>query len=291
MIIDIHTHTFPDKIAKNAVDKLQSASHTAPFTDGTNGALKASMKRAGIDYSIILPVATNPGQVVKINTRAAEQNQIGLDQNHHLSGVLSFGCMHPDFPDWHSELSRIAALGLKGIKLHPIYQNTDFDDLKYIRILNRAGELNLIVLIHAGLDVGYPGIIHASPEMICHAVRDAGPVKLILAHMGGWRDWNQVEEILPDTGVYLDTSFSLGYMTPNGDGYYQTREDLKLLDEIQFIRMIRRFGADKILFGTDSPWGDQARELQKIRALPLTKSEQDAITGGNAAKLLDLPKI
>ena len=94
--------------------------------------------------------------------------------------------------------------------------------------------------------------------------------------------------MLADTGVYLDTSFSLGYMTPNGDGYYKTSQDLELLQEARFIRLIRKFGANKILFGTDSPWGDQARELQKIRDLPLTPSEQSAILGDNAAKLLNI---
>lgn len=280
MIIDIHAHTFPDKIAEKAVNKLQAASHTKPFTNGTVNALQESMNRAGIDYSILLPVATNPGQVSKINDGAADLN-LNLK-----SKILSFGAMHPDFPDWYHELSRMKNLGLKGVKLHPIYQNTNFDDLKYIRILNRAGELNLIVLIHAGLDVGYPGAVHASPRMIYNAIQAAGPVKLILAHMGGWRNWDEVENLLPDTGVYLDTSFSLGYMTSNGDGYYKTSQDLELLQEAQFIRLIRKFGANKILFGTDSPWGDQARELQKIRDLPLTASEKSAILGDNAAKLL-----
>ena len=49
MIIDFHTHTFPDKIAAAAIDKLQHASHSKAFTSGTVSGLQASMQRAGID--------------------------------------------------------------------------------------------------------------------------------------------------------------------------------------------------------------------------------------------------
>lgn len=281
MIIDFHTHTFPDKIAAATVDKLQSLSHTRPFSDGTAAGLAASMAAAGIQYSVVLPVATNPRQVPHVNDSSARLNAEGP------AGILSFGCIHPDFPDWKAELARLAGLGLRGIKLHPVYQGVDLDDPRYLRILDRAAELDLIVLTHAGLDVGFPGRVNCSPEMVLHALRQMGPVKLVLAHMGGWRNWDQVEELLADTPVYLDTSFALGKMTSNGDGYYRPG-DLDLLDEEQFVRMVRKFGPRRILFGTDSPWGDQAAGLAQLRALPLAPEELRAILGENAQKLLGL---
>ena len=283
MIIDIHTHTFPDKIAAGTIEKLQSASHTHPFTDGTVNALRTSMGRAGVDYSVVLPVATSPRQVGKVNDASAALNAKGSE-----TGVLSFGCMHPDFPDVRAELGRMAALGLRGIKLHPVYQDVNFDDPRCLRILDRAGELGLIVLIHAGLDVGFPGVDRVSPERIRRAVDAVGPVALVLAHMGGWRQWDRVAEQLADSGAYLDTSFSLGSLTPNGDGYYKTPEDLALLGEAQFVRLVRAFGTERVLFGTDSPWGGQAEELRRFRALPFTETERAAILGGNAERLLGL---
>ena len=186
-----------------------------------------------------------------------------------------------------TELARIAGLGIRGIKVHPVYQGVDFDDPRYLRILDRAAEVGLLVLTHAGLDVGFPDKVNCSPEMILRAVRQVGPVPLVLAHMGGWRNWDQVEELLADTQVYLDTSFSLGNMTPNGDGYYGPG-DLALMDEEQFVRMVRKFGAHRLLFGTDSPWGGQKEGLELFRALPLTEEEQTAVLGGNAQKLLGL---
>ena len=136
MVIDIHTHTFPDKLAAPTIRKLQGACHTRAFTDATNAGLAASMARAGIDCSVVLPVATNPHQVAHVNESAAQINARGRG-----TGIYSFGCIHPDCPDPRGELARIAALGLKGIKLHPAYQATRFDDIRYLRILDRAGEL------------------------------------------------------------------------------------------------------------------------------------------------------
>ena len=282
MIIDIHTHTFPDKIAAATLDKLKHLSHTIPFTDGTAAGLAASMARAGVDRSVVMPVATSPRQVPHVNDASARMNELGAQ-----TGVLSFGCMHPDFDGWKEELARVRDLGLKGIKLHPQYQDTDFDDPRYLRILDRCGELGLVVLTHAGLDIGMPGKDNCAPEMVARVLEQVGPVKLVLAHMGGWRQWDRVEALLPGTGVYLDTSFSLGEITPLDDGHYRPG-DLPLLDEAAFLRMVRRFGPDRILFGTDSPWDDQGAALACLRALPLEKSELDAILGGNARKLLEL---
>ncbi len=280
MIVDIHTHTFPDKIAASAVEKLRLMSHTMSFAPGTVDGLRASMLAAGVDRSVILPVATSARQVVHINDASARIND-GADD----TGICSFGCMHPDFPDWKAELARAASLGLKGIKLHPVYQGVDFDDIRYLRILDRAAEVGLVVLTHAGRDVGFPGRVNCSPEMILRAVRQVGPVRLVLAHMGGWREWDRVEELLADTQVYLDTSYSLGRIVPLGDGYYGPH-DLDMLGEEQFLHMVRLFGPKRILFGTDSPWSSQADSLKQLRALPLAPEELSDILGGNALRLL-----
>jgi len=281
MIVDIHTHTFPDALAARTVDKLQAMSHTQPFADGSVGALCASMAASGVDRSVVLPVATNERQVVHVNDAS-----VALDERSGETGVISFGCMHPDFAGWKGELSRLAAHGVKGIKLHPVYQGAFFDDDRYLRILDRCAELGLVVLTHAGRDVGFPGADDfVSPARIASAVRQTDGVTLICAHMGGWRQWEDVERLLPETGVYLDTSFALGALTPNGDGYYRP-DELALLDGAAFLRLVRAFGAERLLFGTDSPWGGQTEELRRFRALPLTEAEQSAILGGNAVRLL-----
>ena len=280
-IIDFHTHIFPDRIAERALGKLSAASHTRVFADGTAAGLRASMTRAGVDLSVVLPVATAAGQTAHINERAAETHRRAAE-----TGIDSFGAAHPDDPDWERELKKLKAAGVKGIKIHPPYQGVDLDDPRYLRILEKAGELGLTVVTHAGLDVGLPGAEQAAPDKILRAVKAAGPVRLVCAHMGGWKRWDEVRRLLADTEVYLDTSFCLEPMAPNGDGYPWREEELRRLDEEAFRDMARLFGAERILFGTDSPWEDQAEEVKRIRRLDLTEAEKEAVLGGNAERLL-----
>lgn len=279
MIVDIHAHTFPDRIAPMAIDKLQKASHTIAFSSGTRGGLLESMARAGIDCSVVLPVVTNPVKTASMNDLSIRMN--GED------GLMYFGGVHPDTPNAQAELTRIAQAGLKGIKIHPVYQDADIDDIRYLRILDKAAELGLAVLMHAGQDIGFPGVVRCSPEMIASALSQVGPVRLICAHMGGWRDWEKVTDCLAGTSAMIDTAFSLGELSPLEEGYYLD-EQKRMLNEAAFVGLIRAFGAERVLFGTDSPWADQAQSLALVRSLGLDPQEEQAILGGNACRILGI---
>lgn len=282
MIIDMHTHIFPDKISKDVVEKLSLTSRTPAFTDGTLGGLKNSMDAAQINFSVILPVATNTKQVEKINSSAA-----ALNEKNFGDGIISFGCIHPDFTNYREELSRVKNYGLKGIKIHPVYQDTNLDDAKFLRIIYRAAELDLIVVTHAGLDIGFPGVVKCSPQMARHVVEELGEFKFILAHMGGWKNWGEVLKILAGTKIYIDTSFSTGKIIPRRD-FHWSEEDLKLLTPAQFMEFVKIFGAERILFGTDSPWTSAGNSIKFIESLSLSDADKDKILGLNAQKLLEL---
>ena len=285
MIIDIHTHTFPPRIASAALQKLQGKCHTALFSDGTEEGLHACETRAGADLAVVQPVATNPEKVSHLNDAVIETNRAFPE-----SGILSFGGMHPACPYWEGELERIKAAGVRGIKLHPPYAGVDLDDPRSVAILRKCRELDLIVLIHSGWDVGVPGAEEALPGKIRRALDAAGPVRMIAAHMGGWKCWEETCRLLPETGVCLDTSFSLGEMNPAPDGHAWREEDLRLMGVEEFLRMVEAFGADRILFGSDSPWTDPAAEMKKIRKMPLDRDSLEKILGGNAARVLGIPE-
>ena len=283
MIIDIHTHTFPDAIAARAVNKLKHNSHTEPVLDGTALSLSASAKAAGVDLAVIQPVATSPAQVSEINDGAIETNRTSP-----VTRLASFGCMHPAFEAPEQECARLAEAGVKGIKLHPVYQLTDMDDPSYVRVLRAAADCGLLVLIHAGIDVGFLERTYSDVRKIAQALDSVPEGRYILAHMGGWRQWDEAQALFAGReNVWLDTSFSLGDMTPLGDGFYETHS-LSRLSQERFLQMTEAFGAEKLLFGTDSPWEGQPAEIAKIRALPLEENEKTAILGGNAAVLLGL---
>ena len=278
MVIDIHTHTFHDKIADLAIKKLSSSGHIPYFSNGTAAGLKASMKKASIDYSVVLPVATNPLKLSSMNNVSIEQNG--------KEGLIYFGAVHPDAPDWKEELIRIAANGIKGIKIHPVYQGVDIDDIRYLKILNKAAELGLIVLMHAGDDIGFPGEVRCSPKMIKNALSQVGDIKIILAHMGGWKNWKEVEHYLAPTSAMLDTAFALGKITPLDNTL--SKDFLNLLNGEDFMNLVHAFGSHRILFGTDSPWTDQKESLKAIEKLPLSQNDLQNILYKNAKKILDL---
>jgi len=279
MIIDFHTHTFPDKIAERAIIGMQNMSHAAAFGSGTVTGLRQSMASAGIDCSVVLPVATNPAKLASMNDVSIAQN--GKD------GLVYFGAVHPLAENWKQELNRLASAGIRGIKIHPLYQGVDIDDIRYLRILDHAAGLGLIILMHAGWDIAYPQQVRCSPEMTARALRQVGPAKIVLAHMGGWKNWDQVEEHLLDTGCYLDTAISMGEIVPLEPGHY-TQQELPLLSQEAFCSLVRSFGADRILFGTDSPWACQKTEVNRIMRLPLTGEEKEKILYKNAKRLLSI---
>lgn len=277
MVIDFHTHTFPERIAAGAISKLQAASHTVAFSDGTDAGLLSSMQRGGVDVSVVLPVATNPLKLASMND--------SILRTPPDARLIRFGAMHPDAPDWHAELDRLAREGIRGIKLHPVYQGVDIDDPRSLRVLERAGELGMIVAMHAGDDIGFPGVVRCSPAMTDRALKQVGPVTLVMAHMGGWRNWDAAAALACHPNAYIDTAFSLGAFTPLENGRY-TPEETALLAQDAFCGLVGAYGAKRVLFATDSPWDDQGEALKRIRALPLAEEEKQAILCGNAQRLL-----
>ncbi len=281
-IIDFHTHVFPEKIADRAIDGLSHKSRTMPFSDGTAEGLLANMERAKIARSVILPVATSPEQVEKVNDASARLNEAYGDR-----GLISFGCMHPDYGDYRRELARFRSLGLRGVKLHPVYQGVALDNVRNMNIIDRAAELGIVVITHSGYDVGYPGVESCSPRMARHVIDEIGEFPFVLAHMGGWMQWDDVPEFLAETGCYLDTAFSTGRMTARQE-YGNLHYPEQMLDEDGFMRLMRAFGSKRLLFGTDSPWSDAKGEVAFIDGLPITEQEKADIFGGNAGTLLSL---
>lgn len=282
MIIDFHTHTFPDAIAAGVLKKLQAMSRSMPYTDATNDGLRRSMERAGIDISVLLPVMTNVEQVHKLNEFAAR-----INETTEQTGLVSLGGMHPDCSNYREELAHAVSLGLKGIKIHPAYQRADLDDIRFLRILDRASELGLFVLTHAGYDIGIPGHDFCSVQHVQNVMKEVAPDQLILAHMGGWWNWDMVEQELAGLPLYFDTAFSTGEIRP-AQGLTRTPEESMMMNPERFTRLVRAHGTDKILFATDCPWSDQKEVLEFIRGCDFTEEEQAAILGGNAQKLLGL---
>lgn len=263
MVMDFHTHVFPEEIADRTISLLSRRSNLKPYTDGTAGGLVRSMQRAGVDYSVVLPIATKPRQAHTINSYAAEITG--------KNGIISFGSIHPFSEGWRSELDYISSLGLKGIKLHPDYQGFFVNDKRAFPAIEYAAALGLIIVFHSGVDLGIPGDIHCRPKAAAELADELRGAKLVFAHTGGFECWDEVEEYLVGRNVYFDISFTAG-----------------MLENETLLRIIRAHGADKCLFGSDSPWGSQEDYLEAIRLIGLDEGELEAVMYKNAARLLGM---
>lgn len=279
MVIDIHAHAYPQHIAEKIAEKMERISGSRVRADGTPEGLVASMERAGVDYCVFLPVATTPRQVGRLNAQAVQ-----FMERYREHGLIAFGAVHPD-TEYPKEVMRaVQRAGMRGVKIHPDYQNTYFDDIRYMKILEAAAELGLFVLVHAGVDEVYPNEVHCDVARIVKVLETVKSDHLILAHMGGWYMWDDVKKYLCGAPVYFDTAFSLtGTVNVENSGTFGN-----MLNDAQFVELVRAHGAEKILFGSDTPWSSQRKNVEWIRGCSLTEEEKRMILGGNAAGLLGI---
>ena len=263
MIIDFHTHFYPEKIRARAMASVNGK--FVPATDGGRAALVRSMEANGIDLSVGLPLVNTPRNARGVNAWAVMENH---------GPIRMLGSLHPEDPDWRESLDFIVDHGLPGIKLHPEYQLFMFSDERFFPIWEACEKAGLFLLTHAGFDINFPAPFKTDPEKLAAFHHRFPGLELVLAHLGSMSMWDDVEKYLVGLPVWFDTAML----------------DEHWIDPAQLLRIIRNHGADRILFGTDSPWMDQANPLALLRSLPLAPAELDAILGGNAARLLRLAK-
>ncbi len=269
MVIDFHSHAFPDTIAEKTIRKLADISKTHPYHNGTIEGLVRCMNEGGIDRSVVLPVVTAPRQFESVNRFAAEHN--GQD------GLIFFGGIHPDCDEPEEKLDTLLSMGLHGVKFHPDYQGVHLGDERYIRLVRHCAACGMTVVTHAGLDPLSPDEVHATVEDIerllegvCRGGVPSG-LKLVLAHLGGAGQLDEVERRLTDAPAYLDTAYMLDRVPAE-----------------QVVRLCRRHGTKRVLFATDSPWGEPSTFRRIFDTLPFTPEEQEDILWRNAASLLAL---
>ena len=269
MLIDFHTHVFPDKIAAAAVGTLAKRGGIPFYSDGTESGLLSSLSSAGVDVALNLPVLTRPEQFGSTLRYAAEINKKSYTGPH----IISFAGVHPDMVDPDGAIEAVKAAGFLGIKIHPDYQGTFFDDERYVRLLSLAKASGLITVTHAGFDCAYPGEeIKCTPIRVLRLLdRIGGYDKLVLAHLGGINLYDEVYESLAGEDVYFDTAYVLRF-TPRDE----------------FKKIVEKHGEDRILFASDSPWSSIKDDADILRSFALGKETEEKIFYKNAEKLLGI---
>ena len=261
MIIDFHTHCFPEKIAKNTIEKLSYVSGgLIPQTNGTAQSLLSLMDKDNVDKSVVLSIATNANQQKNVNSFA-----ISLKSDK----IIPFGSVYPFSEDWEEELERLKANGIKGIKLHPDYQQFFVDDERVFPIYKKIEELGFILIFHAGEDFGFPPPYKATPERL-RKVATLIETPVVCAHWGSLLMIDDVLKYLCDLdNCYFDTAFGYGTMP-----------------KARALSILEKKGVDKILFGSDSPWNAPSWDVDMLKTMGLTEEEEEKIFYKNAEKLL-----
>ncbi len=263
MYIDSHIHAFTDSIAAKAVNKLAQVSGIVPCTDGTIRSAEKVMAENGIDYGVLLPVATKPSQQTNINNWAKEE---------YKGRFISFGTVHPLAEDAVEEIDRVKCLGLKGIKLHNDYQGVFIFDEVCKPIYKRCEELGLPIVFHMGRDPISPMVHRAMPYDLLELHENFPKLKIIGAHMGGCYAWESVYHYIAGVkNIWLDTAYTCG-----------------MIDEALFGEIVKKHGADRILFASDMPWSNPKNERDMVARLDISDEEKEKIYWKNAVELLEL---
>ncbi|HPO89494.1 MAG TPA: amidohydrolase family protein [Victivallales bacterium] len=261
MIIDFHTHIFPPKIVEKALNFLSEKSKIKPFTNGTLEELLISMEKSGISISVNMPVATHPQQTISINEWCKSIQS---------EKIISFASYHPALKN-PKLICEIRKKSFLGIKLHPEFQNFSPDDKSLEDVWKACIDNELIVFFHAGADFAFNPPFKSNPAKFAKLHEKFPELKIVLAHFGSWKMWNELERTLLKSNIFLETSFTLGF-----------------IEEQYFVELSRKHGIGKIIFGTDSPWRSQADEIKKISSIPFSKQELNAILYQNAKHLLKI---
>lgn len=263
MIIDFHSHIYPDHVAEKTLKAVRERAGIRSYGDGKLKGLKQSMGRAGIDLSVVCSVATKAEQVEGIH-----QWLLGIRG----PGILPMATMHPAACPEPQEMRHLKTLGFRGFKVHPDFQAFFVDEKRLFPFYEAAQAENMFILFHAGVDRGLPNPVHCTPERLASVRREFPKLRIVAAHMGGEGVYDETEKYLLGRDIYLDTSFVLKEMP---------------LSTVR--RFVDKHPVERFLFGSDTPWADQRTDLEYLLSLPFLKDDaREKIAGGNAVRLLGL---
>ncbi len=260
-IIDIHTHAFPDALADRAMKTLAGEVEWIEYyLDGRVSSLLDSMDRAGVDISVVSSIATKPSQFEPI---------LNWSQSIQSDRIVPFPSVHPKDPNAIEHIRQVRASGFAGLKMHPYYQAFILDDPELTPLFREIADQKLLLLMHTGFDIAFEYIDRAGPQRILNLLDQVPNLKLIITHMGGWQQWEEVTKLVIGKKIFMDISYSFDFL-----GAESMRE------------MILKHPDDYILFGTDSPWADQFRDIEKLKQLNVPPDKLEKILGANAELIL-----
>jgi hypothetical protein len=267
VIIDSHTHIYPDKIALKVVETARThLGENFPFIgDFTLANLRNVLKENGIGAAVSFCVADRP-KIVK----SANDFVIEVSDNKEIYG---FGTIHPDMEDPVGEVRRIREKGLKGVKFHSLFQLFGAADKRLLPIYAEMQRLDMIAYFHVGKDPGNTSLpALTTPEDISFVKESFPLLKIVAAHFGGFLLLEEAAKWIHGKDIYIDTCWA-----PN----------IQALNRAEIAEIIKRHGVDRVFFGSDYPsTSDIAPQIEWLKKVPLGPGEHELIFEKNIRRLL-----
>lgn len=270
------------------------------------------MDRMGIDVQVVSPAPFQYYYFAPAKMGAGLARAVN-------EGIASLVAQHPDrlvgmgtVPLQDAQLAvreleyAVKQLGLKGIEIGTNVAGKELTDpgLKLDKFFQRAAELGVTLFMHPNgytqadrLSDHYFNNVIGNPldttVAVSHLIFDGvlarhPKLRIILAHGGAylshyWARMDHAWGARPDCRRVIKKKPST-YLAKNF--YFDTIT----FDPVMLKNLIDRFGADRVVLGTDYPY-DMA-EVDPLGLLAavkkLAKTERDLITGGNAARIFKL---
>lgn len=262
MIIDAHTHIYPQKIAEKATQAIGAFYDIKmQMPSGVPDRLIEEGNAAGVTRFVVHSVATKAAQVKSINDFIIKE----ITEHKEFIGFMT---LHEDMSEEEiaEEIERCVSCGIKGVKLHPDFQKFYIDGENAEKIYRAVGD-KLPILFHTG-DDRYE---YSRPERLMNIAKKFPKMRFIGAHFGGYRRWNETDGYKNLDNVFFDTSSSLPFIGA---------ETAK--------KLIEKFGAERFFFGTDFPMWNATEEISRFNEIALTDDEKDKIFYKNVTEFLGL---
>jgi len=272
MIIDVHSHDFPDEIAARAMNGMcrMIEGRQWPAGDGTLSTHIAAMNASGVDMSVSCPVATKPTMFEGIFRRAVaiKDGEFGVEVQRR---IIPFASVHPLDPKVMEHLEMITKAGLKGVKFHCFYQDFSLADRRFWPVFAKIADLGLVVQSHSGSDLGWDHLGLCGPRETETLLKNVRGLKFIAAHLGGCDGYPaHATDGLLECGCYIDVS------ALHRRWHYDEQ-----------MRILRSWPTDRILFGTDYPWENPTETIRWVKDVR-ESADWDALFSGNAKRLLGI---
>jgi predicted TIM-barrel fold metal-dependent hydrolase len=217
-------------------------------------------------------LAGNPASI-----RAHNDALIEMAAKHAI--VVPIATVHPyDGQAALDELARVAARGVKVLKIHAHTQRFDVADARVLALANKAGELDVTVLMDNA------SLVPGDVENLFNLAVRAQKTRFIFAHIGAlrFRDWNILALARTADG------FALNNVNFDISGMVLLAADSPI--EAEFVWTLRNVGVDHVLLGSDYPQMTLKRTVDALEKLDLTREEKAAIRSGNARRLFGIPR-